>query len=314
MKSAAGNPVENDLPTGVKEADVSGAINESGFPLQIVVAQILTKFSANITEEWSYIDRDTKELRSLDLFTNDALPSALETVGPRLQLLIECKRSRLPWVFFRKVDERLPTDFPRITGLPADRLEIHERSTGRIQKLTIARVLGLGDFDFVAEGPPLCAAFGRTVNPGNLKLSGSDPYNRVVLPLVKAIDYAERRLRIGGAKYIAPTLLLGLAVLDTPMLLAEGPDEPLELTLCPWVRIHRHESPKEVSGFKPAASYMVDMVHVAFLADYLEEHVWPFAQDYASRAESLHGVLRWGGLVDDLSDWDWTRIEARSER
>ena len=72
------NPEKNSLSTGVNEAELIRAIDMSGYPLQGVVAGKL-KEHFTVSEEWGYLDRDTKEHRSLDLHAFrqlDAAPDA----------------------------------------------------------------------------------------------------------------------------------------------------------------------------------------------------------------------------------------------
>jgi hypothetical protein len=72
MNNSPENPSTNQLGPGLTEDQVLGAVVKSGYPLQTVVGDILRAKLADIKamfrvqEEWSYIDRDTKELRTID--------------------------------------------------------------------------------------------------------------------------------------------------------------------------------------------------------------------------------------------------------
>ena len=93
----------------------------SGYPLQGIVAEKMEFAGFKVTEEWGYIDNDTREHRSLDLFASRGLESnAAAKVIPRLDLLIECKRTIHPYVFSKRFLKslrrpiRLPTKVPTV--------------------------------------------------------------------------------------------------------------------------------------------------------------------------------------------------------
>src|SRR5690606_21024989 len=116
---------------GMEESELGTAIDASGYPLQGAVAKLM-RDQFNVTEEWGYIDRDTKEHRSLDLFAGRVLCDANSNQGnvkPRLAILIECKRSRHPYVFFRSLTRKYIPSFPRIVGVPGGRIQVSETGT-----------------------------------------------------------------------------------------------------------------------------------------------------------------------------------------
>lgn len=77
----------------------------------------------SVTEEWGYIDRDSKDHRTLDIFAHKRLHEDNDApIQPNLVLLIECKRSSHPYVFFENVIERSMPGFPFVSGLPRNRV------------------------------------------------------------------------------------------------------------------------------------------------------------------------------------------------
>jgi hypothetical protein len=122
------NPESNALKEGVTDAQLEAAVRASGYPLQRVVAeQLLGVFK--VTEEWGYVDRETNIRRALDVF---AFRRLRET--PRLwldlALLVECKRSDLPFVFFAAAAPQVPHEFPVVAGLRGRAPEIHVAGVG----------------------------------------------------------------------------------------------------------------------------------------------------------------------------------------
>ena len=70
-----------------------------------------------VTEEWGFVDRETGIYRTLDVFGYKNLvgkAKAGSRVEPGLVLLIECKRSELPYVFFKSPTQRRVNDFPAV--------------------------------------------------------------------------------------------------------------------------------------------------------------------------------------------------------
>jgi hypothetical protein len=67
MLQSEGNPELNRLPEGITAGQLEWAVRLSGYPLQRVVAeQLLEAFE--VTEEWGYVDRESNDRRTLDVF------------------------------------------------------------------------------------------------------------------------------------------------------------------------------------------------------------------------------------------------------
>ena len=190
MDQAHDNPASNQIGPGLTEADVLSAVDRSGYPLQTVVADLLRP-TLGVHEEWSYIDRNTKELRSVDLHANLRLHhwNPQPRVRPQLDLLIECKKSQLPYIFFLSRNAPYFLGFPIVAGLARDKIEITTDDDPSTWMLTVTDALGLESDAFLAE-PAYCHTLSRCVRKGSeLELSGSDAYNSLVLPLVKALHH-----------------------------------------------------------------------------------------------------------------------------
>src|SRR5438046_3002634 len=102
MDKSSNNPPSNDIGPGVSAEQIANAVDRSGYPLQTVVGQALRQ-NFHVREERSYVDRDTKELRSIDIRAEMRLHewTPQPRVRPQLTVLIECKQSQLPYIFFR---------------------------------------------------------------------------------------------------------------------------------------------------------------------------------------------------------------------
>lgn len=312
MKSAPENPQGNVLPPGIHPGGLARALELSGYPLQGIVAGMLEP-EFHVIEEWGYIDRDTKEHRALDLYAHHAGSlGEVQTINPRLTLLIECKRSAHPYIFFRSTTANRPHRFPSISGFPKDFFKLQEAISGRYREISAAEILGLERHPFVSEGPVRCATFTKGTPSGDkVNLSGSDPFNSLVLPLTKALDHYVSLTRSSGwTNHLYPSLTLCISVLDAPMLVVDDPAKPGEPSLNPWVRIIRREANPDERARRSGwyKFYTVDAVHLEFFSEYVRKHILPFFRHFADRVSVAADVLENGGLVDELDAWDWDAL------
>jgi hypothetical protein len=199
-------------------------------------------------------------------------------------LLIECKQSQLPYIFFPSPGQvRLP-NFPAVAGLRRDTIAIRTDDDASTWTLGVIRALGLADDPFQRE-PPFCSTFSKCVRKGpDLELSGSEAYSGLILPLIKAAQHFERAEHpVDTAWYFDAHLTVALGVLDAPMIAAASADGALTLTLLPWVRVMRHEYLEEPDRWNRNRLWAVEIVHKSFLAKYLTDHLLPFAHRFSER-------------------------------
>jgi hypothetical protein len=144
----------------------------------------------------------------------------------------------------------------------------HAGSPASLDGITVA---WLGPSPFCQAGPATCAAFSRAeVNGEKVELSGSDLFNRVVMPLANASDHAMRTFgHPGGNEIVYPQLIFCIAVLDAPMLLVESPEQWSDPILNPWVRVIRQEPNIDQFTEGPIRHYGVDLVHVDFFDTFI---------------------------------------------
>ena len=126
MKESEINPKTNKLGHGVEQEKLEKAIATSGYPLQTVVANLLAS-NFYVQEEWSFIDPDSQETRTIDLLAEKHLynfEGPQPRVRPTLNLIIECKQSELPYVFFLSHNKPSTPQFPVFAGLASDEVVI----------------------------------------------------------------------------------------------------------------------------------------------------------------------------------------------
>lgn len=299
------------LPPGVDPVELTRAVGLSGYPLQTVVArQLLPQF--RLTEEWGYVDRESREHRALDLFGYARLEPESFGMAPAVNVLIECKRSELPYIFIEASIPRLPNGFPSVVGLKNKRLSVHARNRSR--DVSIAEILGCSDLPFGKNPPAVASTFCRAERKGkSFELSGTVPYNNVVLPLASALDHHRSMWDgTGDQETYWPQLAFCICVADAPLLVASGTPEAPQLRNEPWIRIIRQEATK-AGQFWSTKHYVIDVVSREFLGDFVNSHLLPFANEVAGRMIEKEAVLRaGGGSVPDLDHWTWREVRAQA--
>jgi len=297
------------LPNGIDRDKLTEAVRTSGYPLQTVVARELSA-DFGVTEEWGYVDRASQEHRSLDVFAFKRLSVASERLEPSLTMLIECKRSDMPYVFFAAAIPQVPPGFPYVVGLPHAKYQLHQAARGSIE-VQAADFLRCCEFPF-AKDPVIAVSACRVERKGKaLELSGAAPYNNIALPLASALEHYRNSMRTRSAnqpKYY-PTSTFCVCVADATLVLAEGtPESPL-LSTVEWIRLVRQETLQE-DRFWRRAHYVVDVVQRGFLGSYVANHVMPFADQLAKRmTDNQDLVLSGKGQVHDWSSWTWSDIQ-----
>lgn len=318
MISKFENPLTNALSQGISEQDILEAVKLSGYPLQTIITEKLKSF--DLTEEWSFVDRDTKSMRNIDILAEKRLYSYedfLDTrVRPYLSLLIECKQSSLPYVFFLTKHKPFLDNFPIYTGLfNNNHIQIKSNDTRDTWSLSINRLFGLVKHDFICNSPYNSKVFSKCVRKGReFELSGSDTYNSVVMPVIKAMShYSQVCTPPKTAHYFSSYLTMGIAVIDGPMLgINVNEDGNNELVFTPWVRVLRHENDDELKWMYKGKHYVIDVIHKDFFSTYIEQHLMPFAESYASYALKHAKVLANGkGFIKGMGQDCTNNLEDR---
>lgn len=297
------------LPKGIDPKELVEAVRVSGYPLQAVVARELNE-NFNVVEEWGFVDRASQEHRSLDVFAHRRLAVTSPRLQTSLSLLVECKRSELPYVFFATAIPHSPPGFPSIVGLPWRTFSLSQEGAGSIG-IPPADFLRCSEFPFV-KAPATAATFCRVERKGKgLSLSGAVPYNTVVLPLASALEhYADSRSgALATQPCLYPTFALCVCVIDATLVVAGGTPESPELSTARWIRLVHEEALREDRWWR-RRQYYVDVVSREFLGEFLDGHVLPFAEQVALRmAEREELVVTGKGKVQNRDSWTWNEIQ-----
>jgi len=310
------NPPSNKLGAGLTEADVSAAVSKSGYPLQTIVANSLHP-QFHVQEEWSYIDKDTQEARTIDILAVKQLYDFTQEqprVRPTLDLLVECKQSALPYVFFLASSRPWVPHFPLLAGLFKHTLNITTDDDASSWELSVLNALGLDFHPFITREPEYCISFAKSVRKGSdVELSGSEAFHGLVLPMLKAMYHFQTvESPPKTAWYFDCHLCIGIGVLDAPMVGVRVSEQSHDLTLLPWVRVVRHETDEIPDWHHRTRLFAIEIVHKDFLQDYLDKHLLPFAEEFSKLTIKHQQVLASGeAFATGMGKGSWARIEQR---
>jgi hypothetical protein len=317
LESAPNNPPTNELRAGLDESAVTAAIQKSGYPLQTVVGNKLRP-TFKVHEEWSFIDSDTSTLRTLDILAErqlfDPPPLNQPRVRPILDLLIECKKSELPYIFFISDTKPWIGSFPLFAGLFKRSLDIATTRKGINWILPITTALGFDNDPFISSGVPCSMTFSKcTRTGGKVELSGEDSFRNLVLPLMKALHHFEKSEAPAKThQYHDCHLALAVAVIDAPMIATNvANDGTTSLVLTPWIRVVRHEAKDNDDYFKRYESYAIDVVHKDFFESFVSDHALPFAERFSEVAIKHHVELATGQAFLEGEPTSSIKIETR---
>jgi hypothetical protein len=312
------NPKANQLVAGVTEADVLDAVAKSGYPLQNIVSDYFGTATFRTVEEWSYLDKDSGQLRTIDVKAERPLfdyeIGRDIRIRPSLVLLIECKQSQMPYVFFLSRHPIRVSHFPVFAGLRGEEIAIKTDDDRSTYNVGILGALDLQFRPFLIEDPEFCSSFAKCCRKGKeLELSGSDPFLSLVSPLVKALQPCHTAVKPPiTAEYFDLYLTLAVAVIDGPMMGVRVQEGSNKLIFLPWVRTVRHEYFEGADWLERGRAFAVDIVHKDFLSTYVENHVQNFAAEFSGLAIKHDRVLASGkAFVSGMNEKPYVELEKR---
>jgi hypothetical protein len=310
MKASATNPATNQLPKGISEEQINLAIKKSGYPLQTKVALML-KRTFQIQEEWSFIDPNSGNARSIDILAERSLPVS-QQLHPTMEisgkseltfnLIIECKQSELPFIFFLNEEQITAPNFPSIAGLGKQTVAIHKEKTAHM--IPIQKILNFNQYPFISNEAIFCTKFCKCERKGgDIILSGEESFNNIIYPLLKAVNHfhllANQSFRVD---YFHLHLILGIGVLDAPMIGVKTTQDSHQTSLIPWVRVVKHHADDNSTGSRGNV-FAFDIVHKDFVNDYIQNHFLPF-ENQCFRQFLMYGKLlqKGSGTVNDIAE------------
>lgn len=271
------------ISQGITGQEVIDAVKKSGFPLQTLAADQLSS-TFHIQEEWAFRDSDSQETRTLDIFAQKDFwqkEKVQPHTRPELNLLIECKKSESPYVFFLSPNRTYVTDFPVISGLHQDNIALKTDDDRSTYNYSIIHCLDLHSHPFFSDKIPSAMTFSKVIHSGNkIELNGDEPFKSLVLPLIKGLrHFKEAAAPPNTALYFDCGITLGVALIDAPLLGISSKNE--DVTNLDWVRVFRRTSEEGKHPLERFKCFAVDIIHKDFLVTYLDEHLLPFMEVFS---------------------------------
>jgi hypothetical protein len=131
--------------------------------------------------------------------------------------------------------------------------------------------------------------------------------------LVKAVShYDQVQVPPPTASYFDCELVIGLGILDAPMVGVRLTSSGVDVQLLPWVRVLQHQPCEGEHRWDRSRIHGIDVVHKDFLMTYLDQNALPFAQEFANLAlEHGHVLAKGRGFVPSMGKNSWTDITKR---
>ncbi|MFF9900515.1 hypothetical protein [Streptomyces longispororuber] len=295
-------PAWGQLRAGLTLDALQEAVEKSGYPLQSTIFQLLER-DFRVQQEWGFRDRISGEMRSIDLVAIRELqhaPPQESRIRPTLAVMIECKQSDLPYVFFSTSPAPWKLDLPVICGLGIADVAVTTDDNPSTWHFSAAEALDLTSHAFHnAEGFSIVSKCAR--KGSRLELSGTEAYSGIVMPLISAAThFIEASRPPETAHWFDAYLVCAVAVVDAPMVVAKNSSTGVELEARPWCRLFRHE-PKNRGEFlgEVGRHLAVDVIHKDFVAEYFNGHLLPFAEHFREGTLRNHEVLATGeGFIE----------------
>lgn len=293
-----GEPDTNlDLPKGIREDAFIEAVENSGYPLQIIVGSALDERGYRLEEEWAFGDPDSGERRAIDIValqdhSDKSTTSKYGTTEFAQALLIECKQSRHPYLFFESVAPPELDGFPVMLGIGNEWVGKEGTFSDSIQIGSLLTTQG----EPLMKTPPIAASLSRAEpKGGKVLISGEHTYRSLLMPLTKALTDYEKQFQgsrpsdygsVEGTYKVR--LTLPLAVVDAPMVFVGRPSGKPHLERIDWVRlVVRHPVTWHSSThgtFRGGGGFtVVDVVHRSFLTNFLDEYWRSFGDRFFDR-------------------------------
>ena len=289
------------LPPGMDPEAFTSAVAGSGYPLQMYAARVLKDHGFWIHEEWAYTDHEGGLRRAIDILggrSGEAYesPSGSSSVG--VELLVECKQSRHPFVFFEAIQPPSQGDHPSPIYNPGDvKLRppggTDAQGTQWYSSVSVGIALDIHKLPFIARTPVAASMSSARAHAKKVTMSGDEAYRELLLPLTKAMA-EHRRLRLkerndkGQPQFIDVPFLV--ALLDAPMFLVKGPysiPEPVE-RIRMFVRAAIDPDARRWSTTRVA---FVEVVRKSAFVRFLEEDLTGFMLALEQRINAHHRIV-----------------------
>lgn len=271
---------------------ILSALEGSGFLFEHEIATVLENNGFHVETSWPYLDQDSKKSREIDL---KATKSFLQSEEYKLQLfvelLVECKDSRAPFVFL----ERQKNERERQPQSPREYVFPHKKYRQRIDTNSYRETpafqhLGLAASHYYFNEQNKATQFSKVVRKGSAWVANHEGiYDSVFLPMAKALEARVKSLKSLRLidEWRTVWLFFPVVVLRDSLMALQIAGSEKNLVQRGRVTFARSMDSDALKG-----DYLVDFVTSHYLQDYLDSDIGRFARAVAELGISSPTLLR----------------------
>ena len=222
----------DQLPPGMAMDDLRTAVLRSGYPFQATVANVLrdsfdqSENYVTIQEEWAFLDSETNQVRSIDVFAEmswESIQAPDFCERARISICLLNASKAMPYIFFlRGESPGLHYDFPEITKLRSPDIVTFSEKDGQVKGpgilMSIYDVLAFWTQPFFEFPFPFAISVSKAARNREVELTGEEAYRSLTLPLMKAADRVQREFRNRTPKAIHFLVACSFALLSCALL------------------------------------------------------------------------------------------------
>lgn len=271
---------------------ILSALEGSGFLFEQEIATALENSGFHVETSWPYLDQDTKRSREIDL---KAIKNVLHSEEHKLQvfveLLVECKDSRSPFVFLerQKNKRELQHQNPKEYVFPCKnyRQKINGNS---YREIPAFEHLGLAASHYYFKEQNKATQFSKVVRKGSAWVANHEGiYDSVFLPIAKALETRVKSLTGVGrtGEWRTVWLFFPVVVLRDSLMALQVAGSEKSLVQRGRVTFARSMDSDVLKG-----DYLIDFVTSHSLQDYLDSDIGSFAKAVADLGLSSPTLLR----------------------
>lgn len=276
----------NAMPS---EAQMLGALQNSGYLFEQLVASTLEGLGFHVETNSAFLDREMEKSREIDARAIKVLHTDEKThVQVIVELLVECKDMQAPLVFITRNKNRRELDHPKPSEylFPKSEYELRTSANSYIPQHGFMHFDLRGRHYYYRERRK-ATQFAKIVRKGSEWVANHDGiYDSLVLPMAKALEARKSAVKdmVKG----------GIVWLFFPVVVTSGPLFELQAgdpSALP-------ESRRRVSFIRELASdvvkghYLTDFVVFDALREFVEQDILSFGEAVVDVAKAKTDVLR----------------------
>jgi hypothetical protein len=238
------------------------AVDEAGYLFEQQVGYKLREHRYLVTPNYNFEDLETGDSREIDLYAILGIVKEELDVDIWQLLLIECKKTKYPLVFFSKPkyeDLKVFEDYFDIVGAPESLLAGERRGVVSLEKY-----LKLNELSHRYKLRDTASQFCMIIRKGkDWEAKHEHVYNGMIVPLIKCLSFERKEYRESlPREMIQLRIIYPIIVVHSELYLMNS--ETNQLSRKKWILFYRHYDSKNIK-----LTAMIDFVRHKHLDEYL---------------------------------------------